>query len=452
MATISIIGTGYVGLVTGAAFADLGNRVYGIDIDERKIAQLVAGQIPIYEPGLEELVTRNLRAGRLTFTTTYREAVPQSEFVFICVNTPSSFDGDADMRAVRSASTMIGQSLRGHTVVVNKSTMPIGSGDLVTSIIDHVKSPGATFAVVSNPEFLREGSAVRDVFHPSRVVLGAENREAAEAVAELYRSQNCPILITDRRTAEMIKYASNAILATRISFINEIAQICEQVGADVSVVSQGMGYDPRIGPLFLEAGIGFGGSCFPKDVKALAYMAEEAGCHPQLLNAVIEINRDQRRRFVWRLQNLLGDLQGKRVALWGLAFKQDTDDTRESPGIDVARMLQQRGARVVAYDPAATDNARDELPTIEYADDQYEAVHGADALLVVTPWNQFKQADLNRVHELMRTPVILDGRNLYDKDEVAGLGFVYAAIGRRTPDLAAGGNGHGKAAVYGIAR
>lgn len=430
MAVITIIGTGYVGLVTGAAFADLGNTVYGVDIDSHKIERLSRGIIPIYEPGLEEVVTRNTRAKRLSFTTCYDQAVPESEFVFICVNTPSCFDGDADMRAVRSATNMIGRSMTGHTIVVNKSTMPIGSGDLVSSILEETKNPDATFAVVSNPEFLREGSAVNDVFNPSRVVLGAEDRPAAERVAELYRTQGAQIVITDRRTAEMIKYASNAILATRISFINEMAHICEQVGADVTVVAQGMGYDPRIGPLFLEAGIGFGGSCFPKDVKALAFMAEEVGCHPQLLHAVLDINRDARRRFVWRLQDLIGDLHGKRVALWGLAFKQNTDDTRESPGLDIARILQQRGASVLAYDPAALENARRELPVITFTDDPYEAVEGADALLIATPWNEFKQADLRRVHELMRTPVLVDGRNIYNREEVAELGFIYASIGR----------------------
>ncbi len=430
MAVITIIGTGYVGLVTGAAFADLGNTVYGVDIDAVKIERLSRGITPIYEPGLEEVVARNVRTKRLTFTTCYEEAVPKSEFVFICVDTPSSFDGDADMRAVRSASSMVGQSMTGHTIVVNKSTMPIGSGDLVSSILEETKSADATFAVVSNPEFLREGSAVSDVFSPSRVVLGSDNRQEAEHVAELYRTQGAPVVITDLRTAEMIKYASNAILATRISFINEMAQICEQVGADVTVVAQGMGYDPRIGPLFLEAGIGFGGSCFPKDVKALAFMAEEVGCHPQLLRAVLEINRDMRRRFVWRLQNLIGDLNGRRIAVWGLAFKQDTDDTRESPGLDIARILQQRGASVVGYDPAALENARRELPEIEYADDPYTAVEGADALLIATPWNEFKQADLHRVRELMRTPVLLDGRNIYQREEMGELGFIYAAVGR----------------------
>jgi UDPglucose 6-dehydrogenase len=430
MPVISIIGVGYVGLVYGAAFADLGNTVYGVDIDASKIERLKHGIVPIYEPGLDELVRRNREAGRLRFTTDYGEAVPESDFVFICVDTPSTFDGDADMRAVRSAAETIGRYLCGHTIVVNKSTMPIGSGDLVTQLIQQAKPAGATFAVVSNPEFLREGSAVHDVFHPSRIVLGAEDRDAAERVADLYRVLNAPVLITDRRSAEMIKYASNAILATRISFINEIAQICEQLGADVKIVAQGMGYDPRIGPHFLEAGIGFGGSCFPKDVRALAYMAEEAGCHPQLLHTVLEINLDQRWRFVRKLQDVLGDLQGRSVALWGLSFKQDTDDIRESPAIDVLRMVLQLGAKVIAYDPVAIPRATMVVPEACYVSDPYAAVVGADALLVATPWNEFKQANLARVKSLMRTPVLLDGRNVYEPSEMRALGFVYIGVGR----------------------
>jgi UDPglucose 6-dehydrogenase len=430
MATISIVGTGYVGLVYGAAFADLGNHVYGVDINEEKVRTLRSGKCPIFEPGLEEMLQRNISAGRLEFTTSYEESVPNSEFAFICVDTPSAFNGEADMRMVRSAASMLGESLCGHTIIINKSTMPIGSGDLVSSILEKSKTDGATFAVVSNPEFLREGNAVRDVFQPSRIVLGSDDLDACNEVANLYSTLNAPTVITDTRTAEMIKYASNAILATRISFVNEIGQICEGVGADISVVSRGMGLDPRIGPLFLDAGIGFGGSCFPKDVRALAHMAAESGCHPQLLHAVLEINQDQRRRFVHKLQDILFDLNEKRIAVWGLSFKQDTDDIRESPALDVIRMLIQRGACVSAYDPAAMENARAELPGIEYAKDQYEAVEGADALLLITPWNQFRQANLDRVRELLRTPVLLDGRNIYDPDEARKLGFVYAGIGR----------------------
>ena len=431
MATITIVGSGYVGLVYGAAFADLGNDVYGLDIDERRIEQLNQGQAPIYEPRLDELIQRNLEAGRLRFTTRYDESIPDSQFVFICVGTPSCFDGHADMRAVHSAAASIGRHLSGYTIIINKSTMPIGSGDFVSSIINQSKSASVSFDVVSNPEFLREGSAIQDVFNPSRVVLGAENRHAAEEVADLYRSLNAPILITDQRTAEMIKYASNAILATRISFINEIAQICEQLGADVTVVAEGMGHDPRIGPQFLDAGIGFGGSCFPKDVKALAYMAAEVNCHPQLLHAVLEINEDQRRRFVWRLQELIGDLYGKQIAVWGLAFKQDTDDIRESPALDVVRMLLQRGAHVRVFDPAAMSHAQDEIPEAVLGTDPYSTVKGADALLVVTPWNEFKQVDLARVRDLMRVPLILDGRNIYEPEDVRSLGITYSGIGRQ---------------------
>jgi UDPglucose 6-dehydrogenase len=430
MARISVIGTGYVGLVYCTAFADLGNDVYGIDINEQKVRTLQAGECPIFEPGLPEMLERNLKSGRLKFTCDYAEAVPDSAYVFICVDTPSSFNGEADMRAVRRAAAMVGDHLLGHTIIVNKSTMPIGSGDLVASIVEQHIKPGATFAVVSNPEFLREGAAVHDVLHPDRVVLGSDDRAAAEKVSELYEVLDAPIVITDRRSAEMIKYASNSFLATKISFINEIAQICERVGADVTTVAKGMGFDQRIGSLFLEAGIGFGGSCFPKDVKALAYMAQEADTHPQLLRAVLEINSDQRRRFVHKLQEHLGDLSDRQVGIWGLSFKQNTDDMRESPAVDIIRMIEQRGAKVRAYDPAAIENARELLPTTTFCQTPYEAADGADALCVVTPWNEFKQADLSRVAEVMRTPILLDGRNVYDPSDVRALGMTYVGVGR----------------------
>jgi UDPglucose 6-dehydrogenase len=430
MARISVIGSGYVGLVYSAAFADLGNEVYGVDIDAEKVARLQAGECPIYEPGLPELIERNLKAGRLKFTTSYSEAVPDSAFVFICVDTPSSFSGEADMRAVRRAAAMVAEHLAGDTIIVNKSTMPIGSGDMVNAIVAEHAPHGVTFAVVSNPEFLREGSAVQDVLHPDRVVLGSEDRRAAEKVAELYGVMHAPIVITDLRSAEMIKYASNSFLATKISFINEIAQICERVGADVTVVAKGMGFDQRIGPLFLEAGIGYGGSCFPKDVKALAYMAQEAGCHPQLLRAVMEINTDQRRRFVHKLQEHIGDLNKREIGVWGLSFKQNTDDMREAPAIDIIQMIEQRGGQVKAYDPAAVANAKNMLPQTRFCATPYEAAEGADALCVVTPWNEFKQADLERVREIMRNPLILDGRNLYDPADVTALGFTYVGVGR----------------------
>ncbi|CAN5579602.1 UDP-glucose/GDP-mannose dehydrogenase family protein [soil metagenome] len=430
MAQISIIGSGYVGLVSGAAFADLGNDVYCVDIDAAKVQMLRNGECPIFEPGLPELLSRNIKAQRLHFTTDYSEAVPESEFVFICVDTPSSSSGEADMRAVRKAAAMIAEHLKTGAVVINKSTMPIGSGDLVTQIIREHVSDNVDFAVVSNPEFLREGSAVYDVLNPDRIVLGSDDRAAAEKVSELYGVLNAPTVITDRRSAEMIKYASNSFLATKISFINEIAQICERVGADVTTVARGMGYDQRIGSLFLQAGIGYGGSCFPKDVKALAHMAHEADCHPQLLHAVMEINVDQRRRFVRKLQEHVGDVHGKEIAVWGLAFKQDTDDIRESPSLDIIDMIQQRGGTVRAFDPAAMENAQKLLPQTRICQTPYEAVEGADALCVVTPWNEFKQANMSRVAELMRQPLVLDGRNLYDADEMRSLGFTYVGIGR----------------------
>lgn len=430
MAQISIIGSGYVGLVSGAAFADLGNEVYCVDIDADKIKRLKAGECPIYEPGLPELLARNIRSGRLHFTTDYQEALPESEFVFICVDTPSSSSGEADMRAVRKAAEMIAEHLADCAVVINKSTMPIGSGDLVTQIIRKHVGPEKHFAVVSNPEFLREGNAVHDVLHPDRIVLGSDDQEAAEKVSELYSVLNSPTVITDRRSAEMIKYASNSFLATKISFINEIAQICERVGADVTTVARGMGYDQRIGSQFLQAGIGYGGSCFPKDVKALAHMAHEADCHPQLLHAVMEINADQRRRFVHKLQEHIGDVYGKEIAVWGLAFKQDTDDIRESPSLDIIGMIQQRGGTVRAFDPAAMENAQRLLPQTRICATPYDAVDGADALCVVTPWNEFKQANMAKVAEMMRQPLVLDGRNLYDADEMRALGFTYVGIGR----------------------
>ena len=431
MAQISIIGSGYVGLVYGVAFADLGNDVVGVDIDADKVRMLQAGECPIYEPRLPELLQSNLRSGRIRFTTDYADAVPQSEFVFICVDTPSTATGEADMRAVRSAATMLAAHLRDGAVVVNKSTMPIGSGDFVTSIISEHMTDGRKFSVISNPEFLREGNAVADVFHPDRIVLGTDNdHDSVRKLTDLYRALDAPILVTDRRSAEMVKYASNSFLATKISFINEMAQICERVGADVSVVAEGMGYDERIGPLFLQAGVGYGGSCFPKDVKALAHIAHEADCHPQLLHAVMEINHDQRRRYVKRLQDVTGDLFAKDIAIWGLSFKENTDDIRESPSMDIIDMMLSRGAKVRAYDPAAADRAREVLPKVDVFGNPYDAVEGADALCVITPWNEFKQANMGRVVEIMRNPVLLDGRNLYSPDAMRELGFTYVGVGR----------------------
>jgi UDPglucose 6-dehydrogenase len=430
---ICIIGTGYVGLVTGACFSDLGNQVVCLDIDEAKIAKINQGIMPIFEPGLEELVRRNRAAGRLSFTTDYGEGLQEAEFVFIAVNTPEGMEGEADLRYVRSAAYQISEVLDHDAVIINKSTVPIGTGDLVASIVQRHVQPGIKAAVVSNPEFLREGSAVHDCQHPDRVVLGSQDREAAEQVAQLYLAVRCPIMITDLRTAEMIKYASNAFLATRLSFINEIASICDQMGADVKEVAEGMGYDRRIGHAFLGAGLGWGGSCFPKDVQALAYMASTHGTHPQLLRAVIDINRYQRRRAIHQLREWLGGLDEKVVGLLGLSFKPNTDDMRSAPAIEIAHLLQNEGAQVKAYDPAAMENAERFLPDVELCSDPYLVAEGSDALIVVTEWNEFKQLDKGRLLGLMKQPYLIDGRNVYDCEEMGLLGFVYWGMGRGRP-------------------
>ncbi len=432
MRRICVIGVGYVGLVTATCFADLGNPVVCIDIAEDKIKKLKRGEMPIYEPGLEELVQRNVAAGRLSFTTDYAEAVPGAEFIFVAVGTPSGVDGEADLKYIRLATEQIAKQLTGYAIIVNRSTVPVGTGDSTADILlRHGKKFGVDFSVVSNPEFTREGAAIYDFLHPDRIVLGSVDARAAQAVAELYKPIGAKIMITDLRTAEMIKYASNSFLAMRISFINEIASICDKLGADVRQVAAGMGMDQRIGPAFLDAGIGFGGSCFPKDVKALTYMAEVNGLHPQLLRAVMEINRDQRRQVIVKLRNQLGSLRDKTVALLGLAFKPNTDDIREAPSIDIIHLLANEGARVRAYDPVAMEGARRALEGVALCSDPYELAREADALILVTEWNEFKQLDLPRIAGLMRRPVFIDGRNVYDPKMMHELGFEYSGVGRR---------------------
>jgi UDPglucose 6-dehydrogenase len=434
MRRICVIGTGYVGLVTGACFADMGNQVTCVDVDADKIEKLNRDVMPIFEPGLEEIVRRNRKAGRLAFTTSYDEGVAPADFIFIAVNTPSGYEGEAELKYVRMAAEGIARALVREAVIVNKSTVPVGTGDWVASIVERHVKPGIRFWVVSNPEFLREGSAVNDCMNPDRVVLGSTDRSAAERVAQLYLSLRCPIIITDLRTAEMIKYASNAFLATRISFINEIASICDRLGADVKQVALGMGYDKRIGHAFLDAGIGWGGSCFPKDVKALAHMAAIHGTHPQLLRAVMDINQDQRRKIIQKLRELLGGLDEKTIGILGLSFKPNTDDIREAPSLEVIHLLQAEGARIRAYDPAAMDNARRILPDVILCDSAYEAARGADALVLVTEWNEFKHLDLLKLRELMHQPILVDGRNVYDPAAMREAGFTYWGIGRGTND------------------
>jgi UDPglucose 6-dehydrogenase len=431
MGNICVIGAGYVGLVTGTCFADLGNKVVCLDTVEEKIRNLRQGILPIYEPGLEELVRRNAAAGRLFFTTDYDEAIDDSDFVFIAVGTPSGVEGEADLSYVEAAAISIAKTMHRPLVVINKSTVPIGSGDWVASIIKEQRANPVDFAVVSNPEFLREGQAVHDFLNPDRVVLGSMRREAAERVAELYAPLKCPVLVTDLRTAEMIKYASNAFLATRISVINEIASICEKFGADVKEVARGMGLDKRIGPAFLDAGIGWGGSCFPKDVKALTYMASINGCHPQLLRAVIEINRDQRRIVIQKLRETLGTLDSRVIGVLGLSFKPNTDDMRDAPAVEIIHLLQAERARVRAYDPVAKPTEL--LSSVEFCATPNEVAVGCDGLVIATEWNEFKHLDFARVRASMRCPVLVDGRNIYDPREMVALGFIYHGIGRPVP-------------------
>jgi len=431
MKNIAIIGAGYVGLVSGACFSDLGNKVTCVDINEERIANLDKKVMPIFEPGLGELVRRNVDAGRLYFTTSYEQALADADFVFIAVGTPSDVDGQADLRYVRMAAESIADVMDHYLIIVNKSTVPVGTGDWVAEIVRNRRSDVPDFDVVSCPEFLREGAAISDFMSPDRVILGSTNRDAAEMVAQLHLPLRTRIMLTDLRTAEMVKYASNAFLATKISFINEIANICEALGADVKEVAFGMGLDGRIGPSFLDAGLGWGGSCFPKDVKALASMAEVESRHPHLLHAVMDINRDQRHSPLRKIENFLGrDLRGTVIGILGLSFKPNTDDIRQAPSLEIIRNLQRKGATVRAYDPVAMENAARQLSDVEMMDNPYDVADGADALVLVTEWNEFKNLDLARIKESMRQPILIDGRNIYDPTAAGDLGFQYSGIGR----------------------
>jgi UDPglucose 6-dehydrogenase len=430
MAKICVIGTGYVGLVTGTCFSDIGHQVTCLDIDKYRIEQLKNGIMPIYEPGLEQIVEQNVNAGRLKFTTNYPEGLQDAEFAFIAVGTPSSDDGEADMQYVTMVVESIAQHLTHPIIIVNKSTVPVGTGDWVAELIVEKNGQNTpSFSVVSNPEFLREGSAINDFMQPDRVVLGSTDLEAAQQVAELYQALRAPIMITDLRTAEMIKYASNAFLAARISFINEIANICESLGADVREVARGMGMDKRIGPSFLDAGLGWGGSCFPKDVKALAYMAATRGAHPQLLQAVMDINQNQRKRAVIKLQKALGSLEGKTIGVLGLSFKPNTDDIRDAPALDIIRMLLGAGAFVQAFDPQAMQASKDAIPALVLRESPYDVAKDADALLLATEWNEFKSLNFDLIKENMRGNVILDGRNIWYGLNLHEKGFTYMGMG-----------------------
>jgi UDPglucose 6-dehydrogenase len=430
LSKVAVIGGGYVGLTTAACLAELGNHVTVVDIDKEKIAQLKRQQVPFYEPGLRELVERNSNAGRLHFTTSYMDAVPGAEYAIIAVSTPEGESGEADLSYVEAAASSIADHMDGPLVVVNKSTVPPLTGDMVSRVLKKRNSDHAA-AVVSNPEFLREGSAIHDFMHPDRIVVGSHDPEAAQKVADLYAPLDAPVLITPNiYTAEMVKYASNAFLATRVSFINEIAMISERVGADAKLVAEGMGLDKRIGPHYLDTGIGYGGSCLPKDVAALAALAERFDYHPGMLHAVMDINRDQRMLAIDKLRECLETLQERVIGLLGLAFKPNTDDLREAPSLDIAKVLLAAGAQVRAFDPAAMERTRALLPAVEYMVDAYDLAAGADAIVIVTEWNEFRHLDMSRIKQLMRRPVIVDGRNIYDPATMKGLGFTYRGIGR----------------------
>jgi len=429
---ICVVGTGYVGLVTGAVFADLGNDVVCVDKDRDKIAALGAGRMPIYEPGLEEMVSRNVGDHRLSFTSDLPAGIRHGDVIFIAVGTPPKDTGETDLSHVEAVAAEIGRSMERYKVVVNKSTVPVGTGELVREVIAKHQARAIEFDVVSNPEFLREGSAIEDTLRPDRIVIGAPTQQVAMTLVELYAPLERPMIITDLPSAEVIKYASNAFLAAKISFINAISNICEAAGADVTQVMKGMGLDTRIGGAFLQAGLGYGGSCFPKDVDSLIHTAGRLGYDFKLLRSVVEINRERATHLVETMTKALGPLDDLVIAVLGLAFKPNTDDMREAKSLEVVQLLSAAGARIRAYDPAAMDNARQLLPaTVTFSDSPYEAADGAHAVVLVTEWNEFRYLNLERLRTALKRPVIFDGRNLWEPERMRRLGFEYYSVGRK---------------------
>ncbi len=439
MRNITVIGTGYVGLVTGACFADMGHRVICVDVDEAKVAALRRGDVPIYEPGLEPVVQRNLHAGRLSATTSFKDALQDADFVFMCVGTPQSATGDIDLSYLHSAYVKVQEALpTRHPTIVNKSTVPPWTTDTMGAFLARLGNGHGAPAVVANPEFLREGHAVADFMRPPRVVIGSRDPEAAEAVAELYQPLGCPIVLTDPPTAEMIKYASNAFLATKISFINELSRMCDKLGIDVTQVAHGIGMDHRIGKDFLRAGIGYGGSCLPKDIAALIHLSRAVGHEPELLAAVASVNNQQPSYLVDRVEEQLDGLDGKKVGVLGVAFKPDTDDVRCSPALELIKVLLERGALVTAYDPEAWRRFKEIPSAVRMVRDMDLAVRDSDALIIATEWAEIKALDLREAKRLMRGNVLADGRNVLDPDEAKQAGFQYVGVGRSTatPQLA----------------
>ena len=428
---ISIIGTGYVGLVTGTCFAELGNNVLCVDIDEGKIKKLKSGISPIYEPGLEELIRRNQREGRLDFTSSMEEAVSKAKVIFIAVGTPPKANGEANLIYVEHVSRDIARFMKDYRVIVEKSTVPVHTGEWVKRTISLHNTHKIDFDVVSNPEFLREGTAISDFMKPDRIVVGVESERAEKILMDLYKPLGCPILITDIKSAEIIKHASNSFLAMKISYINAVANLCEKVGADIELVAKGMGLDTRIGRSFLNAGIGYGGSCFPKDADAFIQIAEEAGYDFKFMKVTQEVNKVQQEVFFRKIKKALWNLSHKQITVLGLAFKPNTDDLREAPAIPLIRSLQGEGAKVKVFDPAAMEKAKEILDKVEFCNNLYDACQGSDALVITTEWNEFRELDLDRIKSLLKVPVIIDGRNIYDPVKMKEAGIRYISIGRK---------------------
>ena len=430
---IAVIGTGYVGLVTGACFAEFGVDVTCVDVDVTKIEKLHQGIIPIYEPGLDQIVEKNVRAGRLHFTTDISEGARKAQVVFLAVGTPPKPDGTPDMSFYRQAAKDVAEALNGYKVLVTKSTVPIGTGEWLRQFVSENLKTQTEFGVASNPEFLREGAAIDDFMRPDRVVIGSNESRAIEVMKELYRPLyliETPIVITSLEAAELIKYAANAFLATKITFINEVANLCDAIGCDVHDVARGMGMDNRIGRKFLHPGPGYGGSCFPKDTRALTTVADQFGVETRIVDAVIEANERQRDAMIPKIEKLVGDLSGKKLGVLGLSFKPETDDMRESPAIDIINAVKAKGATVKAFDPVAMDEAKHCVEGIEFAEDEYDAIEGADALVIITEWNQFRALDMERVKQLLKAPKIADLRNIYEPEDMREMGFEYVGVGR----------------------
>lgn len=427
---VCVIGTGYVGLVSGTCFADIGHNVICVDNDKQKIDILKKGGIPIYEPGLEELVKKNVEAGRLSFTTSIREGVEKSSVLFIAVGTPPKENGEPDLSTIEQVAQEIGAAMNEYKIIVEKSTVPVQTGEWVKTVVERFSKKTKDFDVASNPEFLREGSAIDDFLHPDRVVLGVETERAREKLLELYKPIDAPKIVTDIASAELIKHASNSFLSIKISFINAISVICEKSGADVLQVAEGMGTDKRIGKEFLKAGLGFGGFCFPKDLKAFIGIAARLGYDFRLLKEVENINQEQMLGAVKKLEGMLWNLKDKKIGVLGLAFKPNTDDMRFAPSITIIKELQKQGAKVKAYDPVARERAKPIMPDIEYCDDAYQVAKDVDAIILVTEWDEFRNLDLKKIRDLMRQPVFLDGRNVYPPEKMKELGFIYRGVGR----------------------